>query len=95
MGRISCGAKSSITLYPSSGGNGIKLKINKKMKQKSLFSALTTQFKDKNILIVCANYIKKKLEKSVLFILLYKGNVIYDGVYFIMVSKLKRYIVPN
>lgn len=38
---------------------------------------------------------KKNLEKSVLFILLYKGNTIYDGVYFITVNKLKRYIVLN
>jgi large subunit ribosomal protein L4 len=35
-----------------SGEQNFKLKINKKMKQKSLFSALTTQFKDKNIFIV-------------------------------------------
>jgi len=36
---------------------------------------------------LCKLY-KKYLEKSVLFILLYKGNLIYDGVYFITVNKL-------
>ena len=43
---------------------------------------------------MCKLY-KKYLEESLLFILLYKGNAIYDGVYFIIVNKLKRYIVPN
>lgn len=43
---------------------------------------------------LCELY-KKELEKRLKFILLYKGNAIYDGVYFIMVNKLKRYIVSN
>jgi hypothetical protein len=37
---------------------------------------------------LCKLY-KKYLEKSLLFILLYKGNIIYDGVCFITVNKLK------
>lgn len=43
---------------------------------------------------LCELY-KKELEKRLKFILLYKGNAIYDGVYFITVNKLKRNIVPN
>lgn len=43
---------------------------------------------------LCELY-KKELEKRLKFILLYKGNIIYDGVCSITVNKLKRYVVYN
>lgn len=47
------------------GEQNFKLKMTKKMKQKSLFSALSTQFKDKNIL--CLSGLDKLEPKTKIF----------------------------